>query len=303
MSKESFNNRIVKLSTYLAIFTSTSVLILKSYAWLMTGSVAVLASMVDSFLDMSISVINMLAIKYSFRGPDERRRFGFDKLQDLAVFGQSILFFISGILIIFKAISLLGEVRFEENLDIVANVMIFSVAMTFCLVLFQTYVLSKTSSNVIKADRVHYISDLFTNLAVILAINFSTEYPDIDSYLAILIALYLMYGSVGLFKTSFSNLIDQEFDEENRELLFNFLKKSKQEGLIINAHDIKTRIAGNRKFIQIHIELDGEMNLFKSHEISDKIMLRLKEIFPDSEVIIHQDPAGINEYIQYKDKI
>jgi ferrous-iron efflux pump FieF len=294
---------LIKLSSTLSLIIATTILILKMFAWLYTNSSSVLASFVDSALDITSSAINFIAIRYAMLPPDNNHRFGHDKIQDLAVFGQGTFFVASGLFVIISSALKINSVSDVHNLDFGIYLMLISTILTIGLVLFQAYVISKTNSSIIKADKLHYLTDILSNIVVVISVYFSGAYENLDNLLAILIGLYLVYGSYMILKDALKNLLDQEFDSEEKNKLIDKLREYKISKKIESAHDIKTRKAGNKYFIQFHVELKGDLTLNQTHEIVEEIEKDIMLIFPDCEIIIHQDPSGINEDISFADEL
>jgi cation diffusion facilitator family transporter len=299
MNKISHAN-LIKLSLLSSVFVSIIIIILKFYGLVITGSVSVLASLIDSGLDLSVSMMNYVALKYSLEPADDNHRFGHDKIQDIAIFVQSIFFFGSGIFTIFAAISHTLSHHEIESAYVGINVMSISIIITMFLLCFQIYVIKKTNSNLIKADKLHYFTDMCTNLAVIIGVYFGKDYPIIDVILGSLIALYIIYGAYSLLRSSIKHLLDEEFDNKEKDIILKILAEFEE---VKGVHDFKTRKAGDKSFIQFHLELDGKMTLYQSHEITEKIMNKIHSIFYNAEIIIHQDPEGIEEYVQYKESL
>jgi cation diffusion facilitator family transporter len=195
-----------------------------------------------------------------------------------------------------------SQVPSLENYDVGINIMIASTILTSALVIFQTFVIARTKSNIIEADKLHYITDVFTNLAVIASIYLSSNYGFIyaDPIFAIFIAAYILHGAYKISAKAIKNLVDEEFSDEERECIIKIISKNKN---IKGIHELKTRKAGNKPFIQCHLELDGNITLFEAHNITDTIMRELYAEFPGSEILIHQDPAGIERNVPFKEKL
>jgi ferrous-iron efflux pump FieF len=294
------NNRLVKLASYASVITAIIIMLAKTYGWFITESQSILASLVDSLLDISSSLINLVAIRVSLMPPDDNHRFGHEKFQDLAIFSQSIFFFASSLFTLtssFKSLLLQEQI---SNHELGANAMYLCVVLTIMLVAFQSYVIKRTRSKIISADKLHYFSDLITNIAVIVSIYLSASFWYIDSLAGIGISLYIMYGSYRLFREAIRNLADEEFRPEDRARILEIVGKSTHAK---GVHELKTRYAANKPFIQFHLELDGKITLNKSHEIADSIMDSLLEEFPDAEITIHQDPEGLEKDVRYREKI
>ena len=295
------NNAIlVKRATFFAVIVAGVSILIKLIAWFSTNSLTILASLFDSTLDIASSLVNMMAVYYAVQPPDNEHRFGHEKAEDLAVLTQSIFFAISGIIVIFSAVNKFFHIEAISEGHTGMILIFFSIMLNFVLILYQKYVIKKTNSSVIKADNFHYVIDLITNLVTILAIALSTyfSFHYADPIFAIFIAIYILYGSWGLLKGAFKNLMDHELSDSEKELIKQIITSDQR---IIGFHDLKTRLAGNKSFIQFHMVLDPKIILLDAHYIAVDIETKILEKMPNAEIMIHQDPDGIEEEIEYKD--
>lgn len=294
------SDKLVKLASYASVATAIIIMGAKTYGWLVTESQSILASLVDSMLDISSSVINLIAVRVSLLPPDDNHRFGHEKFQDLAIFSQSIFFFASCLFTFFSSTKSLFFEPELTNHEMGATAMYLCVMLTLILVCFQTYVVKKTHSKIISADKLHYFSDLISNVAVIASIYLSQAFWYIDSLVGIAISLYIMHASYKLFREAIRNLADEEFHASDKAKILEIVGKSDHaKGL----HELKTRYAAHKPFIQFHLELDGDLKLNKAHEIADSIMTSLLKEFPNAEITIHQDPVGLENNVKYREKI
>jgi len=286
------DSTLIKSASYASVIVAAIILIVKIYGWVATESQSLLASLIDSFLDISSSLINLIAVMVALTPPDDNHRFGHEKFQDLAIFSQSIFFFGSCLFILFSSSRALYLGESPENPDTGINTMCICIFLTFVLVCYQSYIIKRTGSKIIAADKLHYFSDFLTNIAVVVSLYLSGLFWYIDAIAGIGIALYIMYASYVLFRDAIRNLSDEEFTPEERKKIIFLVKQFKE---VKGLHELKTRSAGNKPFIQFHLELDGFLTLNKAHEISDRIAEKLMEKYPGAEIIIHQDPAGLEE--------
>lgn len=291
---------LIKSASYASVCTAVIILLIKSYAWLITDSQSVLASLIDSTLDICSSLINLIAIRVALQPPDNEHRFGHEKFQDLAIFSQAIFFFASGIFTCFSSLKSLINKSIPNNLDSGINVMCLCIFLTFILVIYQSYVIKKTNSDFIKVDKLHYFMDLLTNLAVIISINLTSRFWFMDQLCGIGISIYIIYASCTLFKKALRNLADEEFLAEDRKKILSIIASFKE---VKGVHEMKTRYAANKPFIQFHIEMDGDISLYNSHYISDEIYDALLLGFPSAEIIIHVDPYGYERMVNYRENI
>lgn len=280
---------LLKKAQYLSVSIALTICAIKTYSWLSTDSVALFASLIDSILDVTSSLISMIALRIALLPPDHNHRFGHNKIEDLAVFGQSIFISISGLFALYASAK---HMMFTDKIEHSSSgiiAMSICCALTIFLVIYQSFVINKTHSNLIKADKLHYTSDLLTNGLVIISLYFSDSFIALDAIFGMLIACYVIYGSYGLLMKSLKNLVDEEFSDPERQKIINIISSYDE---VLGIHEMKTRYAGNKPFIQFHLEMDGTMTLSAVHDISDKIMLDILEEFDGAEITIHQDPAG-----------
>ena len=300
--RDNANNKLMRLSTYFTVFGVFLIIIAKLYGWFATESVTMLASLTDSLLDICVSIMNLITVHYSLKPADHEHRFGHGKAEDLAVFIQSSFFGVSGLYLIFASLERLLEPakQLVGHSSIGIATMVFSIFITLVILSFQHYVMKRVNSNVIKADSLHYLTDLLTNIVAIIGIFLVTYWniPMFDSIAALAIALYIIVVALKMFKKAFNNLMDHELDEKDRELIIKIIKSHKQ---VLGFHDFKTRYAGNKPFIQFHLEMDENMPFKQTHKIAIEIEQMILEKIPNAEIIIHQDPEGVEEKVFYKD--
>ncbi len=294
------NIKLLKIAPYYSVGTALVIFIIKFYSWALTDSVSIFASLMDSLLDISASAINLVALRLAITPPDHNHRFGHNKIEDLAVFGQSIFFFFSGIFAFYSAGQHMIHPVEIDHVDIGIYCMIACIVLTLFLLIYQSYVIKKTGSTLMKADKLHYTADLMTNGIVMISLYFSNQFHMLDAILGTAIACYIIYSSYGLFVRSIKNLVDEEFNDDERSKILGIIGEHKE---VLGVHEFKTRYAGNKPFIQCHIEMDGDRTLTSVHEISDRIMEEILKVFPGAEIIIHQDPAGVEHDVPYREKL
>lgn len=296
------NHKLIRISTYTTVAIVSFIILIKFYGWIATNSVTMLAALLDSLMDICISIMNLLTVRYSLQPPDNEHRFGHEKAEDIAVFVQATFFCLSGIYLIFTSI-----LRVFSPHEIEINypskgiyILLFSIIATLVLVMFQRYVTKKTKSQVIEADLLHYVTDFLTNICAIIGIYVSMYWKIkiFDSVTASLIAIYIIFTSIKMFKRSFNNLMDREMNDDEKQIIIEIIKANKN---TLGFHDLKTRHAGIKPFIQFHLELDENISLKDAHAIANEIEKNILEKFPNADIIIHQDPEGVIEKVSYKD--
>lgn len=286
--------RLMRLATYAAVAAGCFLVAIKLVAWWLTGSVALLGSLIDSGLDIVASTINLIAVRHSLIPRDHEHRFGHGKAEALAGLGQSTIVFLSALYLLYQCyVRFSGPVAIQQS-TIGIVVIGISIAVTLALVRFQRVVISKTGSLAISADELHYKSDLLMNAAVIgaLALSGLAEMPLVDPIVGIGIAIYILTASWHIMIQSFDQLMDKELPNETRFQIKDTVLRHPE---VLDIHDLRTRSAGTSDFIQLHLELDPNMTLVEAHKISDEVEAELKRQFPRAEIIIHQDPAGYED--------
>lgn len=284
-------SRWVTLASTAAVVTATLLILGKLIAWLMTDSSSLLASLTDSFMDVSASIINLLAIRYALAPADEEHRFGHGKAESLAGLIQSAFISGSALLLMMHGISsMLNQVpvvRLEAGIWVSAG----SILLTLLLVSFQSLVIRKTNSVAIKADMLHYRSDLLLNGGVLVALVLAGQgWYWADGLFAILIGLFLVWGAVHIGYESVQALLDRQLPEEEQARIMALC--CAVEG-VHGVHDLRTRQSGPTRFVQLHLELDDQLPLVKAHQIADEAELAVRQAFERMDVIIHMDPISV----------
>tara|TARA_Y100000588_G_C14278070_1_gene935434 strand:+ start:4053 stop:4955 length:903 start_codon:yes stop_codon:yes gene_type:complete len=285
---------LVKSASIASLFVASTLIVLKYYGWTTTSSVSLLGSLADSFIDFLASVFVFIGITYSFLPADEKHRFGYGKSEGLVAFIQSLLIGISGIYVFIEAIKRLVYPSQIDKPIIAFWIIIVSILLTLALIMYQKYVVKKTKSMAIESDQYHYLTDTFINLSVLFSIVISgwTRFIFIDAAVGLLIGGIVLYNAFILLKKSFKILLDQEIQSSHRDQI---KKIALQHPKVLGFHDLRTRDTGRNYIIQFHLELDPKMSLLESHTITDEVTDKVLAKYPDSEIIIHTDPLGIDE--------
>ncbi|QTF10405.1 CDF family cation-efflux transporter FieF [Brenneria izadpanahii] len=287
------NSRYRRLVT-MAAFGATAVALLlftmKLFAWWFTGSVSLLASLVDSLVDIAASLVNLLVVRYSLQPADTKHAFGHGKAESLAALAQSM--FISGSAL-FLILTGLQHTLTPQELnapEVGIWVTVIALLSTLLLVAFQRWVVKRTYSQAVRADMLHYQSDLLMNGAILVALVLSWKgVAHADALFALGIGVYILYSALRMGYEAVQALLDRALPDEERAAIVNII--SGWPG-IKGAHDLRTRRSGPTRFIQLHLEMDDALPLVQSHQIADDIEQALLKKFPDSDILIHQDPVS-----------
>ncbi|WP_416307051.1 cation diffusion facilitator family transporter [Neptunicella sp. SCSIO 80796] len=281
----------VRLATSLALIIAGSMILVKMWAWYQTDSATMLASLSDSIFDVAASVINFFVIRYALMPADDDHRFGHGKAESLAGLAQAAFILGSALLLIFHSLERIKNPHPVSRPELAIYATLFSVVVTLLLVIVQRIAIKKTQSVALKADSMHYQSDLLMNLAVLVAIGMTmTGYSSVDGWFAIGIALYLVWGAREIAMESAAALMDKELPSEFTLQIEQIVK---QHPLVYGVHDIRTRQSGATKFVQFHLELNDNMSLFDAHRVSDKVEADIVAAVPEADVLIHQDPISV----------
>ncbi|MFP1727519.1 CDF family cation-efflux transporter FieF [Lonsdalea quercina] len=282
--------RLVTTAAILATATALSLFALKVFAWWYTGSVSLLASLVDSLVDIAASLINLLVVRYSLQPADSEHTFGHGKAESLAALAQSM--FISGSALFLLLTGFQHLISPQELKDPAVGMWVTIVALvvTGLLVAFQRWVVARTHSQAVRADMLHYQSDVMMNGAILVALGLSWKGVTwADAVFALGIGAYILYSALRMAYDAIQALLDRALPDEERQEITDIVAAWPG---ISGAHQLRTRRAGPTRFIQLHLEMEDTLPLVKSHQIADDLEKALLQRFPDADIIIHQDPIS-----------
>lgn len=288
--------RLEKKATVGSTSVAGLLVLIKMSVGIMSGSIAVLASAIDSFLDLTVSLFNYFALHNAEKNPDENFHYGRSKIEPLAAVIEGTVISLSALFILYSA---LLKIVHPKDMDFMSEsiyVMIASFIITAFLVLFLNFVAKKTNNMVIKADALHYKTDLFSNGAVLFALG-AIEYTGeqlIDPILGIAIAIYMIYSAVPIIKEGILMLLDAALPEKDIQTIKKIMMS---EPVIQNFHNLQTREAGSHIFISVHAVFNISISLYDAHLVADKIEAKIKEHFKDKKthILIHMDPYDDSE--------
>jgi ferrous-iron efflux pump FieF len=284
----------MRLASLASMAVAVTLIAAKTAAWLLTGSVSMLSSLVDSSLDLVTSLITFFAIREALTPADEEHRFGHGKAEALAGMAQAGFIAASAIGIGMTVVDRFLHPQPVESGQVGVIVSAVGVALTFALMLFQGYVVRRTKSLAVNADRKHYMADFVTNIAVGASIFLSGSFkqPLIDVGVALAVAAYMVWGVVGIGREAIDVLMDRELPAADRQRILDIAAAHPG---VRNVHDLRTRSAGLTKFIQMHVVFQPTMTLGRAHIMGDSVEAEILKAFPDAEVILHIDPWNDDE--------
>jgi ferrous-iron efflux pump FieF len=288
------NGRLMRLATYASVTMALALIALKVAGYVMTDSVSMLSTLIDSLLDAAASLLNLFAVRTALTPADKEHRFGHGKAEPLAAMGQSAFIGGSAVFLVVEAGNRMFNPSPVQNTGLGIVVMMISIAATILLVTFQRRVIRRTGSIAIKADSLHYLGDLFVNCAVIISLLLWRQFgwTFIDPIFAVAIAAYILFTAWQVAHTALDLLMDHELPDASRRKIRDIALAHRE---VRDIHDLRTRSSGQATFIQFHLELDGNTLLSRAHTVSDEVEDAILVAFPGAEVIIHQDPAGLIE--------
>lgn len=283
--------RLLRLATTASVVTATLLILAKLVAWLATGAVSVMASLIDSLMDAGASLINLFAVHYSLQPADSDHRFGHGKAEALAGLGQAAFIAGSAVFLTLHALDRFLHPQPLSEVTIGVAVMLFAVVVTVALLTLQRYVIKRTQSTAIRADSLHYATDLATNAATLAALMLAgLGWPALDPVFGLGIAVYILYSAYQIAREAIDLLMDREFAAEERARI-----KRSALGVpgVLGVHGLRTRRSGQTPVIQLHLALEDEIPLIEAHRISDAVECALRQLYPQADVTIHQDPASL----------
>jgi ferrous-iron efflux pump FieF len=288
----------LNLSAGLLSVTVALVLVLaKLWALAETGALSIAATLADSALDLLMSAGGLAAIAYAARPADEDHAFGHTSAEDIAALAQSLFILVSAGVIATAAILrlLAAEPPALQAEGIGMAVIIFSIVLTFALVLWQRHVARRTGSKVVAADSLHYLGDLVPNTGALLALWASAAYglTRIDAVVALFAAVLMTTGALRIGKEAFDALMDRRADPT---IIAGIEDIARAFPGVRGFHDLKTRMAGSRIFVNLHIELDGGQTLDEAHAIGAALRRAIIAAYPRADVLIHKDPVDVERH-------
>jgi len=281
----------MKWASFASVSTALFLVILKFCAYLTTGSMALLSSLLDSAQDMLTSLVNLFAIKHAIEPADAHHRFGHGKAQALGSLGQSVIIALAGLFLISESVERFLNPRPIHSLSFGIWVSIFAIFVTILLVVFQNYVIKKTNSLSLRANRAHYTGDILMNVGVIISMfgAYFFHWDWVDTLFGVGVGFYLIFQVWHLSRESCSMLMDTEIPQPLKRQIKEITLSFKP---VLELTQLKTRYSGNRIFIQFAIFLEDTLSLKQAHDLIDEIEAALQKQIPEAEIIVHPEPIS-----------
>ncbi|UVK83756.1 cation diffusion facilitator family transporter [Pseudomonas sichuanensis] len=289
MTVTSEHQRLLRLATRASLAVASILVLSKAVAWWLSGSVSLLAGLTDSALDAVASFLNLLAVHYALRPADDDHRFGHGKAEALAGMAQALFIGVSAVLIGVQAVQRLQSPQPLGDTGAGIAVMLLSLVLTLALLALQRRVIRITGSTAVRADSLHYRSDLLLNGSILLALLLARlGWPQLDALFGLGIALYILWSAVQIARESTAILMDQELPADIGERMLEAVLAIPG---VKGAHDLRTRVSGSHWFVQLHLELPGELPLHQAHGLCVQASEAIRERYPRADVIVHADPV------------
>lgn len=280
----------VKKAAVFAILTAAFLIIIKGIAWWETGSVSMLASITDSMLDLFASFISMLILRFALMPADHNHSFGHGKAESMASLAQSAFISGSAIFLLLQGIQRFYSPQELNNSLVGIGVTIFSIFLTALLVWYQGKVIKHTDSPAIKADRLHYQTDLLMNIAILISLFLSySGFLWADAIFAVAIAGYILWNAGVMLNNAVQLLLDVALPQEEIRKIEQIILSDPR---ILGFHDLRTRRSGAVRFIQFHLELEDHLSFIEAHHITEQLEQRLKNAFGILDIAIHHEPTS-----------
>jgi len=282
-------NSVARLSILVAAF----LIILKGGSGWLTGSISVLASLLDSLMDVFASTANFIAIRASSRPADEDHTYGHGKAEPLAGLFQAIVITCSGLFVIWEAIHRIRQPQATTSEWAGIVTMLIAVVMSVALVARLRQVARQTESPALSADALHYVTDIYINLGVLaaLAISALTGSKLADPIISMVIALYILWSALNVAHESIDMLMDKRLPPEIAEQISEIVSRHREEG-VLGFHDLRTRRSGSQRYVDLHLEVDRHKQFVEAHDLTVKVLRAIETEIPRAIVHVHTDPSG-----------
>jgi cation diffusion facilitator family transporter len=285
---------ITRRITSLSVATAVLLIALKAFALGASGSVSILASLTDSALDLIASLATFYAVRWAAAPPDAEHRYGHGKGEAMAALVQAGLIFASAVFIGWEALQRMFDPRPVGAGGWAVGVMIVSIGLTAGLVVLQTRALKQTGSLAVAGDRSHYAADLAANVVVLIGVVSGTwlRAPGLDAAAGLVVAIWLFWGAFALLKDAADHLLDRSASEADQIAVTSAVLADPR---ITGVHALRTRMAGSTLMVQMHVDMAPDLTLEAAHALVEAAETRIRAVLPDSDILIHPDPAGAHK--------
>jgi ferrous-iron efflux pump FieF len=285
------NATLMRRAALISLAVSLLLTAIKLVAYLFSNSVAMLSSFADSAMDVFTCTLNLVAIRSALQPADREHRFGHGKAEALAGLAQFAFIAGSAVFLVIQGVQRIAHPEPIANTNGALVVMAIGIAAALGVLLYQRRVVAQTGSIAIQSDAIQYLGDLATSIGVVIAILAAKflGWTLADPVIALAVAALLCWNGFGVFRQAYDQIMDRELPDADRDRIKAIVRAHPE---VRALHDLRTRASGVHAFVQLHIELDPDITLRRAHAISDEVEHEINQIYPNAEIIIHQDPAG-----------
>lgn len=272
-----------------SLATVAVLIVAKAATFWFTGAASVMASLMDSLLDASVSLMMFMAIRYSLKPADSDHRHGHGKIEGLAALAQAALIGAAGVLLVTESIHRFFDPQPVTGHGVAVIVMLFTILASWGLVLIQNYTLKRAPSLAVEADKAHYGNDIIVNGGVIAtmgALYFGAP-AWLDPLFALAVAFYLGVTVWTIGSKAIDMLLDRELPDLVRQEIKAMVRAHPG---VMGMHDLRTSRSGMKIFISFDIEVDADLSLLAAHNIARDTEMELLQKFPHADILIHVDP-------------
>jgi ferrous-iron efflux pump FieF len=287
------NPRLRRAASSASLVVAAVLVVIKVWAWFATGSISLLTSAVDALVDVAASLITFVGVRYAERPADRGHRYGHGKAEAVSALVQGILLAVAGIGLGGESMQRLMVPQPLNEVNLGIWIVIGSTVAALGLVAMQTYVVRRTGSTAIEADRAHYLTDVAVNVAVLVALVLERRmgWVRADAIGGLAISVYMLWNARGIVRHALTQLLDRELGSEDRARIERAVMDCHG---VRGIHDLRTRHGGDRVFVEFHLEVDGEISVSKGHDIGDVAECAVERLFSQpADVVAHLEPAGI----------
>ena len=287
--------RLNRLASLASLCLACVLIGVKLWAWITTGSIAMLTSAMDAIVDAGAALATFAGVQYAAKPADRDHRFGHGKGEALAAFVQAMFLAGAAVVLVFQSVERLINPEPLSHLGLGLWIIIGSTITAMGLVAMQSWVTRRTASTAIAADRAHYLTDIAVNLAVLAAflVTGLTGWINADPIFALGISCYMLWNVKSITQHALRQLLDRELPSHDRD---NITKAVLAVAGVNALHDLRTRDAGDRVFVEFHLEVDGSMTVTDGHAVSEAAEAAIRVLYPNGvDTVVHIEPAGIND--------
>jgi ferrous-iron efflux pump FieF len=292
MIENSSNKALRRLAATMAVCVAFVLVGVKAWAWLATGSISLLTSAADGLVDVVASMVTFVGVRYAEKPADSGHRYGHGKAEAVAALIQALLLAGAALALCIESAQRVITPEPLKEIGFGIWVIIGSTVAAIALVSVQSYVVKRTGSTAIAADRAHYVTDVAVNIAVLgaLVLDRFFGWTRSDAIGALAISCYMLWNAWGMAQHALVQLLDRELEAPEREKIRTTVLACHG---VAGIHDIRTRDGGDRVFVEFHVEVDGQLSVDEGHAIGDVAECAVKDLFPAADVTAHLEPAGI----------